>query len=493
MGTSGFVCGWVSTCVLVSGMLPGCSAAVGGPTEPTGEITEAVRTVSPVPPGATVWQTPGQLMVGADGKTLYGLDATATGTTSLSRVGDDGKARWSFAMTAPDVVPQCLYDDTLVAADGAELVGIDPARGRRTWGRAIPGGVSPYGLVCPAHGDFVLVPTTQLDATSSFVASESLTAVERGRGHALFTYTFVRPADVAPGGYFALLELGSTSGSVVIQELRPGASPVRVLDARSGRVRWSHDIDSNTETAVVDAHDRVYVVHNDVTLDVHSVSRLSRESGHVEWTVVGGAGDYLEVSFADDATYLTTSHTVARVDPHTGKALWSYARPADQPSPPTFLKDGRVLASHYSADFSTMFLDAIDAAGHVTWHASYTGGPSLVLDNLDRAYLSTGTSLVRISLKDGSVEWTYDYASSRVADSLRSLALADDDHVFVVYGIGRRFAQVGLIELDARTGTQAWKTATMGTVVDVLKSTGSRVMISARFHFTNEFGAAIEE
>jgi outer membrane protein assembly factor BamB len=500
MGSTKFVCALSSTCVLVSGSMLGCSAAVGGstePTEPTGAVAEAVVTTTHVPSGTTVWQTPGQLMVGADGKTLYGLDTSATGTTSLAHVGNDGKDRWSTALTStsPQVVPQCLYDDILVVADGAELVGIDPGSGRRTWSTAIPGGVSPYGLVCPAHGDYVLVPTTKLDAATSSVVSESLTAVERGRGRVLWTYTFARPADVAPGGYFALLELGSTSHSVAIQELRTGPSPVKLLDARTGHVRWSHDIDSNTETAVVDAHDRVYVVHNDVTLDVHSASRLSHDSGHVAWTVAAGAGEWFEVSFGPDgSTYLTTSHTVEKVDPGTGRKIWSYARPADEPSAPTFLKDGRVLATYYSADFSTMFLDALDASGHVAWHASYAGGPSLTLDNLDRAYLWTGgTTLSRISLKDGSVEWAYDYASSGPTDSLRALPLADDDHVFVLYGIGRRFAQVGLIELDARTGTQAWKTDTMGTVIDVLKSTGSRLMISARNHFTYEFGEAIEE
>jgi outer membrane protein assembly factor BamB len=381
MGKSGFVC--ASACVLVSGSMLGCSASVGGPTESIGEIAEAVRTVSHVPPGGTVWQIPGQLMVGADGKTLYDLDTTAAGTGVLSRVGDDGRTHWSYAMTSRDVDPQCLYDDELVVADGADLVGIDPDRGKRTWSTAIAG-ASPFGLACPAHGDFVLVSATQLDATMSFDASQSLTAVDRGRGRVLWTYTLARPADVAPGGFFTLLEIGSTSRSVVVQELRSGASPVKVLDARSGHVRWSHDIDSNTEYAVVDAHDRVYVVHNDFTNDVHFVSRLSRETGDVAWTV-GSGSDYFEVSFGDDdATYLTTSHTIAKVNPHTGKALWSYARPADQPSAPTFLMDGRVLASYYSADYSTMFLDAIDAAGHVRWHASYSGSPSLVLDSLDR-------------------------------------------------------------------------------------------------------------
>jgi outer membrane protein assembly factor BamB len=214
----------------------------------------------------------------------------------------------------------------------------------------------------------------------------------------------------------------------------------------------------------------------------------------VEWTVAGGAGDFLEVSFGPDgATYLTTSHTVAKIHPDTGKSFWSYARSSDEPSAPTFLKDGRVLASYYSADYSTMFLDAIDANGHVAWHASYTGEPSLVLDNLDRAYLSTGTTLARISLKDGSVAWTYDYASSGPTDSLRTLVFGDDDHVFLAYGIGRRLSQIGLIELDAHTGAQRWKTATMGTAVGVLKSTGSRVMIFARVRATPEFGEAIEE
>jgi outer membrane protein assembly factor BamB len=437
-------------------------------------------------------------MVGADAKRLYGLAPTNTGTSVLSRVTDDGRFLWSHAMTSPDVDPQCLYDDTLVAADGAELVGIDPRQGRQTWSTAIPGGVLPFGLVCPTHGDFVLVPTQQVDATTSQVTSESLTAVDREHGRVLFTYTFARPADVTPAEYFALLDLGSTSRSVVVQELRPGASPVKVLDARRGHVRWSHDIDSSTESAVVDSHDRVYVLHNDVVADVHSVSRLSRDRGDVEWTDVGGAGDFLEISFGGDgSTYLTTSHTAAKVDPDTGKALWSYSRPADEPSSPTFLNDGRVLAPHYSADFSTMYLDALDAHGHVTWHASYTGapgGPSLVLDDLQRAYVWTGaTSLARISLKDGSIEWTYDYASTGPTDSLRSLAFADQDHVFGVYGIGRRFSQVGLIELDARTGAQTWKTPTMGTSIDVLKSTGSRLMVSAREHSFYEFGEAIEE
>jgi hypothetical protein len=493
MGSIAFLRGSAWACVLVCGMT-GCSAAVGGgATESTSEITEAVRTTAHVAPGATLWQVPGLLMVGADAKTLYGLDATASGTSLLSRVDDDGHTRWSFEMTSPDVVPQCLYDDTLVAADGAELLGIDPGRGKRTWHRSIPGAVSPYDLVCPDRGDFVLVPTTQFDATQSFVESESLTAVDRGDGHVLWTYTFARPADVAPGGYFALLYLGSTARSVAIQELREGASPVKLLDARRGHVRWSHDVDSNTETPVVDAHDRVYVVHNDVTLDVHSVSRLSH-GGDVKWTVPGGADDFLEVSFGPDgATYLTTSHTVAKIHPDTGKSFWSYSRSADQPSAPTFLKDGRVLASYYSADYSTMFLDALDANGHVTWHASYSGGPSLVLDSLDRAYLSTGTTLARLSLKDGSVGWTYDYASSGPTDTLRSLAFADDDHVFLLYGIGRRFSQVGLIELDVHTGAQRWITATMGTVVGVLKSTGMRVMIFTRQHHTPEFGEAIEE
>jgi outer membrane protein assembly factor BamB len=492
MGKIGFV--RASACVLVCGSMVGCSAAVGGgSTESTSEVTEAVRTASHVAPGATVWQLPGGLMVGADAKTLYGLDAAASGGSTLSRVDDDGHARWSFAMTAPDVVPQCLYDDTLVVADGAELEGIDPAHGKRTWHTAMAGGVAPSDIECPVHGDFVLVPTTQFDATQTYVASESLTAVDRGDGHVLWTYTFARPADIAPGGYFALLYLGSTARSVAIQELRAGASPLKVLDARSGHVRWSHDIDSNTETAIVDAHDRVYVVHNDVTLDVHSVSRLSH-AGDVEWTVAGGAGDFLEVSFGGaDATYLTTSHTVAKIHPDTGKAFWSYARPADEPSAPTFLKDGRVLASYYSADYSTMFLDAIDANGHVAWHASYTGEPSLVLDNLDRAYLSTGTTLARLSLKDGSVEWTYDYVSSGPTDSLRTLVFGDDGHAFVAYGIGRRLSQIGLIELDVHTGAQRWKTATMGTAVGVLKSTGSQVIVSARVRATPEFGEAIEE
>jgi outer membrane protein assembly factor BamB len=384
----------------------------------------------------------------------------------VSRFSDEGSAsvaglhrqdeRSSYLGAAPRLEPGCQYEDMVVTQSDGQLLAIEPRLGTKLWGALMPEGSS-HRLLCPAQGGAIFVLSTAYDA-ASWPVTQTLSAVDRKEGQIIWTHRVGRPEDLPADGSWSLLLLGSSSTTVGIEELRPGASWVKVLDAATGALRWSHAVATDAEAPVLDAEGRVYVQRNDDSKR-HAVSLLDPTTGNVKWTIAQEGEDQLGVTFGRAGrTYLATSHALRKIDPETGASIWTYAK--SEVFSPTFLEDGRVLASWRGPDGTESKASLIDDDGRALWYRCYEHAPHVAVDERARIYLVARTALSRLDASDGTIRWTYDYTPSSPLDALVSDVHGDGVHVFVAYLAKGRFAPYGLIELDAETGRPSFKTPT---------------------------------
>lgn len=228
-------------------------------------------------------------------------------------------------------------------------------------------------------------------------------------GRALWTRSLVpsaRDAGDAAGGGLAV------SGGRVFATT--GFGTVTAVDAATGRVLWTQDVDAGIAGAPTVAGDRVYVVARDAT-----AWSIDAGSGRVQWTlngtrsdagIVGGAAPAVAGNLA---VLPFASRELVGVLPDGGTRLW------------TSNVAGTRLGRAYAA-IGDISGDPVISGGRV-----FAGSPSGRTNAFD--------------LRSGEQLWS-------AADGAMSAPLVAGGSVFVVSD------QAELVRLDAANGEAVWKT-----------------------------------
>jgi hypothetical protein len=442
--------------------------------------------------GQIAWETPGSLFAGPH-KALFNLATPLEGSAFLSRIGDDGKSRWSYELSpSAELAQECIYEDAIVVKNGTELVAVEPMHGKKLW--ALPLQSAEDWVICPSGGHLVFTETAQHDENYNLL-SQALNAVRREQGGVVFSHEVSRPADLPEGTFWELLFLGATNDEVAVATTGLPQSSISVLEARSGGVRWSHGYNWVNQGATVDARGRVYLSENDFETNTHRIQRLSRSTGNVTWEIDRSADGWASLLFGTlGETYLVTPSSLTKVDPGNGRVAWRFAGPSpDQSIAPTLLDEGRVLIGSSNTDATETYGTLLDPSGRVAWRRTFAGSGSFITDPSGHVYFHGENTLSLLRDDSGKPRWTFTHVPTGPADNLGWELFSDDSHVFAPYAIGRRFPSTGLYELDLKSGAMRWKTPTFGSGYKFLKSTGKELVTSVRFRTRYRLGASFRE
>ena len=225
-----------------------------------------------------------------------------------------GKVLWSKELSPHEDGFELLVVDGVVLRHGpASLVAVDPRDGHELWtvvGGEMPRAVLPEALVFQNGRDLTaLTPAGRTAWTSST------------GGHLVDSRTAVLLVSAAPTQQCVRGRCTTTP---------PGAGPVdstllELLDPRTGRVRWHASLPGAAQEVTVGATAEVVVtVQSDNATGTQTLVGLSTRDGRRVWSrpvqgvsgVADGAGAIVLESGAGSAT---------RIDPLTGRELWSAA------------------------------------------------------------------------------------------------------------------------------------------------------------------------
>jgi outer membrane protein assembly factor BamB len=265
-----------------------------------------------------------------------------------TKVSADGHVRWqvrlpAFAANADiEQSPVVVAGIALFAQDGV-VHGLRLAGGQQRWSWA--GGQDVYGM-WPWRGT-VAVLTDQVSTHARLTGLDAVT------GRVVWTVRLPRQ------GLYGTLTATTDGGLAMI-----GADGrVRVVDLRTGRVRWTQPAGQSPRPAALDG--------NVVTGAGGRLTGYDDRSGHVRWRLSGVPSDPVLQELA--GLVLVTSGAqgpgeptaLTAVNPATGRVAWRF----DPGMPVTVLSAGRAGLAVTTYDDRRLYL-INPASGRVRWHAA---------------------------------------------------------------------------------------------------------------------------
>jgi len=251
-----------------------------------------------------------------------------------------------------------------------------------------------------------------------------------------------------------------------------GAATLRALDARSGKVRWTEPLESDSVVAVAAVAGTVVVEEGRCDAEPISVIGLDTATGKQRWQLGGIAnGDGGGLGLDDNVVVVRASpQALVGVDVTSGAVRWTVDGPAGDAHGAPVVVDAAGLVLVRTGDTVT----ALDrATGGERWHSTLLTGGEVVGVSAD-ATTAVVTALGVGSGSAANVIVAYDLADGRqrwqlyvpVWDHLPGPALTKDDVTVYTGGSIRRdeSSSSGMVAedvstaYDALTGTELWNT-----------------------------------
>lgn len=310
------------------------------------------------------------------------------------------------------VSPLIVSDAVLVATRKGELHAIDLVRGKR--------------IGFDSFGD-------ALEGTP--VIKEGLLFIPVGWGkRALFAYD-LRRANVVWRKNGTAIEAGllALEAGVLAANVK---GVVRLYDARTGDVRWEHDLGDEVLVRATP----VEVAGNAVVADSKGrVVAFRSADGVVEWTQTLGAPVYATLAaFGQTVLVPTTRGQFVALDAESGQVRWRFALP-----------DTTVRFSAAAVDDDVVYVGATDGV------------------------------LRALAIHDGSVEWT-----AEVDGALAATPLVTPSSVFVG-GMDKK-----LYAFDRLTGALRWETELKGRVKSAMAARDGQLIVLTEPHHVYLFQTA---
>lgn len=256
------------------------------------------------------------------------------------------------------------------------------------------------------------------------------------------------PGSVSVRWVFDTQETITSSPTVVDDTLYIGSDiGVYALNAKTGELQWSFDVDGAIESPVSVAGGAIFVG----SLDTH-IYALDGESGDPLWQFKTESPVLSSPTVADGTVYFGSDDwNIYALDAETGEERWNFGTSGKVQSSPMIV--GRTIYVG-SNDWNVHALDA--RTGAQIWRCDANGRVnSLPIADSDTVYVGASglnAGLHAIKLESGVHRWNYDTGSSLVT----SPALA---RASIYFGSGDV-----LYALNAKNGTVQWRSTVSGRI-----------------------------
>ena len=254
-----------------------------------------------------------------------------------------------------------------------------------------------------------------------------------------------------------------------------GGATLRALDVRSGKVRWTEPIGTDSAVAVAAAAGTVVVEEGRCDAAATSVVALDSETGQQRWQVGGIANGYGGLGVGDNVVAVREpQQKLVGIDVTSGSVRWTVdGPPGDDAHGAPIVVDTADLVLVRTAGTLT----ALDrATGGLRWRSTLTGGEVVGVSADETTAVVTASGLG--SAPAANVIAAYDLADGRqqwrlyvpVWDHLAGPALTHDGVTVYTGGSIRRdqAPTSGMVDLevstgyDTVTGRELWTTDTNG-------------------------------
>jgi len=388
--------------------------------------------------GDVAWTLPGNMLSDTLGRLFL---SNYYPQNSLSLVdGTTGLPQWTYkAASYISFYGNCSTADTAFVTMPGRVAALSLKTGQEIWSKNLNAmQQDTYGyLNCFAKHDEIYL-SYGADRTT-------LVSLQRSTGKTLWSWT-------APA--FAGI-MGVDSGRVFITSYQDATMSLKALDKSDGRELWRMNPGAGYFTLTEDG--ALLLVDGSV------LTAIAPESGRTLWNYSGQRNDSIWISIEQNGLYVHEKTRISALDKKTGRILWTYDYSSfvDQYPYTQILKAGVVIVrvNDYNANTSRQI--ALNSwSGKVLWEREESGTSSFLSeDNQSGALLISGKTIRAMDTWTGQTRWSYTLPSQQPWENIMGVLETDGSTVYAAYGfIGGKYPPMGVLALDAATGTLKWQT-----------------------------------
>ncbi len=273
------------------------------------------------------------------------------------------------------------------------------------------------------------------------------------------------------GAYAGIL--GTDAKNVYIRSYKDSNSTVLALGKGSGIELWRSTQNAGYTNIAEDGN--LYRINS------QSVGRIDPETGKDLWTYSGRTDDYVWLSFEHNRLYLHEQNRLHSLDKKTGQFLWTYdfSSFASQYPYAQILQADVILIriNNYSEDWSKQ-IGLSGATGRQIWESeSKNTNGYLAEDNQGGTWLIDGKTIASLDPMNGNRLWSFNLASDKPWENLMGVIERDGSNLYVSYGLtGSKYPPMGVLALDVGTGRLNWQSWLDSTAYIVGADNGHLVM-----------------
>jgi len=386
--------------------------------------------------GQQAWTLPRTNLFKDSFNRLFRQAATEDGVVVTSLDASTGKDNW--VQTFPhsySIYPFCGDQNHFFVFGQGQLRAIDPLKGDLLWIHESHD--SKNNLYCIEGEERLFLSSNELNT--------KLTQLDRRTGQQVWTFRV--------DGYASIL--GSQGNNVYVSVYKDDVNSLLALDAKTGTLRWSKALTVSQYLAMIGPAD-VFLQ------DSRSITKINPADGAALWSFQGnGSEDDLYLDWnTGNVIFARQGKEISRLASRDGQVLWTVSTPQSfdySNSALITLKGGMVLMNTFDSTQELNQASLFDVNGKTLWSTTFAG--AFAYPSTDRAgnlFFGNGQKLTAVDLTTGRVRWNYVHSGSYGFDHIYGFETFGSD-VFITYGgEPARYPPMGIVRLDAKTGTLQW-------------------------------------
>lgn len=380
--------------------------------------------------GQLAWSADNSYLFVDSQKRLYRQDNSGNRFVAVDKA--SGRDHWSHSSNAYQTpYAQCNDPHRVFLLGDGKLKALNPSDGKVKW--VFDSKDQAGSLFCPAgDGHMVLVSSRESEGRIHYV--------NRDNGQRKWEHK----ADGFPSF------VARANGRVLISIYKGDKTLLKSLDANSGHVQWTREMNGDYPLATN---------KGDVIVSrTNEFSKVNLDNGKNAWTFYGNGDAYLGYNESGHI-YARQGHEIIRLDSATGHKIWSHTSPEGAGianSVTNILRNGDVIVrTEYGNGQATTKL--YDPSGRKLWeNQALTGTGWMAEDSAGKLFFRASASIKSLDRNSGAVHWSFKREFPIQGEALFNAETYGDD-VYVLYGrAGGRYPPMGLIRLDARSGALQW-------------------------------------